>query len=156
MQNDAGRDATRERKIYSCDTHGGAITHAPMEGEDCPLRANYGKLTGDTAARAIPCVWRDANTNASARRYTYDYTNDALRDLGRVGILDIGVRAIAYAFCERENAFHLSDTRANTRIPTRGRVRLQWRFNTSQRGACKDVRTGTLADSRNARVRALA
>lgn len=96
------------------------------------------------------------NGNADVARER-DYTDDAMRDLGRVGILPIGRdRAIAYAFCKRERAYHLTDTRSNTRIPTRGRVRLTWRANVAQRGACAAIRTGTLAQSHNPRVRALA
>lgn len=87
----------------------------------------------------------------------HDETSNALRDLGRMGILPLGrTRAIAYAFCKREGGYHLTDVRSNTRIPTHGRVRLQWRMNASQRSTRKDVRVGTCKDSCNPRVRALA
>lgn len=79
-----------------------------------------------------------------------DYTRDAMRDFGTRGEMPIGRRdAIAYAWCAREGGYHLTNTRATTRIPTHGKVRLPWRMNASQRGTRKDVRVvrvGTLTE----------
>lgn len=116
---------------------------------------------------------------------SFDYTDDARRDLGALGFLPVGRgRAIAYAWCKRERAYHLTDVRSNTRIPTHGKVRMRMPVPVGQSlGVCDScgltrpvhvhndghayrasmgaivtgtMRVGTYKDSRNPRVRALA
>lgn len=115
----------------------------------------------------------------------HDTTDDARRDLGALGFLPLGRgRAIAYAWCARERAYHLTDVRANTRIPTHGRTRMHMPMPIGQSlGVCDacgltrpvhvhddghayrasmgalvsgEARVGTYTDSHNPRVRALA
>jgi hypothetical protein len=83
----------------------------------------------------------------------HDETQNARRDMGARGITLTGH---AYAYCARCAGYHYVNANAQTRIPTRGRVRLTWPKRVSQRNARADVFVGTLTQSHNSRVRALA
>ena len=100
---------------------------------------------------------------------TRDYTSDARRDLGNAGTTFGDV--YAYAWCARENAYHVSKLYTNRRDAitrydvcerpngvTRSGVRLRWpmRIGHKRAGADPTVRVATIATARNPRVHALA
>lgn len=82
--------------------------------------------------------------NADAR------ATDALSELGSRGTL----YGRAYAWCERERAFHVVNENATHGIPRRHRVALRWGDRTRQ--PKRDMRVSTIAFAKNPTVRALA
>ena len=110
---------------------------------------------GGACVRCAPLPGERARISTARTSDAWKWTDDdALTVWGRAGTYTgARGRSFGYVWNARRAAYDYIPVGITTRIPRHGHVRLAWRAPTRR---ASTLRVGTLSDSRNARVRALA